>query len=399
MSLKKKPHCNIGTIGHVDHGKTTLTAAITKILSQEGKAVFKDYDQIDKIPEERERGITINAAHVSYETENRHYAHIDCPGHQSYIKNMITGANQMEGAILVVAATDGPQEQTREHIILAKEIGIPALVVYLNKVDAMKEKELLELVELEVWELLEKYGFSAEGPIVCGSAKIALESDNKDHPLGHKTVVQLMEHVDSYIPQPERDINKPFLMPIESVFSIAGRGTVATGKIERGVIKLNTDLDILGYGEKKSTICLGIEMFYKNLDQAEAGDNVGLLLRNIKRNSIYRGQVICHKDTVNLVKTFEANIYALSKEEGGRKKPFYSNYRPQFFFRTADVTGRIEILESENGDMVIPGQNVRIEVELQSSLGLEKGLRFAIREGQLTIGAGIITDIKESENN
>lgn len=391
--MNKKPHCNIGTIGHVDHGKTTLTAAITRLLSQKGGAVFKAYDQIDKIPEERERGITITAAHVSYETDKRHYAHIDCPGHQSYIKNMITGANQMEGAILVVSATDGVQEQTREHVILAREVGIPAMVVFLNKVDAMKERDLLDLVELEVRELLDNYGFKGEElPVVSGSAKNALEGSMDDsNALGFVSVMKLLDYVDEWIPQPERDINKDFLMPIESVFSISGRGTVATGKIERGIIKLNQDVDILGYNEKKTTSCIGIEMFHKQMEQGQAGDNVGLLLRGIKRNSIYRGQVVSKPNSLKLINKFEANVYILSKEEGGRSKAFYSNYRPQFFFRTADVTGIIHL--SDDVEMIVPGENAKIEVELISSLALEEGLRFAMREGQLTIGAGVISKL------
>lgn len=391
MSKAKKPHCNIGTIGHVDHGKTTLTAAITKVLSKLGGATFKDYDQIDKIPEERERGITINAAHVSYETAKRHYAHIDCPGHQSYIKNMITGANQMEGAILVVAATDGPQEQTREHVILAKQIGIPAMVVYLNKIDAMKDKDLLELVELEIIDLISTYQYSEDSPIIHGSAKTALDIDDTSNPLGVTSVVKLMDAVDTHIPQPERDTEKNFLMPIEGVFSISGRGTVATGKIERGTITLNRELDIIGYSESKATTCLGIEMFHKTFEYAEAGDNVGLLLRGIKRNSIYRGQILCEKDSVKMSSNFEANLYVLSFEEGGRKGPFYSGYCPQFFFRTADITGRITVLEETN--MVMPGDNVQINVILQAGLGLEAGLRFTVREGQVTVGAGIVTSI------
>lgn len=390
---KLKPHCNIGTIGHVDHGKTTLTAAITRVLAQKGKAVFKAYDQIDKIPEEKERGITIVAAHVSYETEKRHYSHIDCPGHQSYIKNMITGANQMEGAILVVSATDGPQEQTREHIILASQIGLPALVVFLNKVDALKEEGILELVELETRELLESYNFKGyDLPVISGSARYALDGDlNDSNILGYVSILKLMEAVDNYIPQPVRDITLDFLMPIESVFSISGRGTVATGRIDRGIISLNNEVDILGFDEKKKTSCIGIEMFHKSLESASAGDNVGLLLRSIKRNSIYRGQVICKVDSLTLVKKFKASIYVLTKDEGGRTNPFYSFYRPQFFFRTADVTGIITLLN--NIEMVMPGDNVEVEIELLYSLALEKGLRFTMREGQLTIGAGVVAEI------
>lgn len=388
---KLKPHCNIGTIGHVDHGKTTLTAAITRVLAHQGKAVFKAYDQIDKIPEERERGITIVAAHVNYETDKRHYSHIDCPGHQSYIKNMITGANQMEGAILVVSATDGPQEQTREHIILASQIGLPSIVVFLNKVDALKEASLLELVELETRELLENYKFKGyDLPVISGSARNALDGDLKDtNLLGYVSVLKLMDAVDSYIPQPIRETNLDFLMPIESVFSISGRGTVATGRVDRGTISLNNEVEILGFDEKKKTSCIGIEMFHKPLDIASAGDNVGLLLRGIKRNSIYRGQVICKPDSISLSKKFKASIYILTKEEGGRSNPFYSFYRPQFFFRTADVTGIITLDGSI--EMVMPGDNVEVEVDLLYSLALEKGLRFTMREGQLTIGAGVVS--------
>lgn len=390
---KKKLHCNIGTIGHVDHGKTTLTAAITRVLAKKGGAIFKAYDQIDKIPEEKERGITIVATHVSYETEKRHYSHIDCPGHQSYIKNMITGANQMEGAILVVSVTDGPQEQTREHVILAREVGIPALVVFLNKVDALKDDSLLELVELEVRELLDNYSFKGlEVPVIPGSARQALEGDLEDsNALGYGAVIKLMDAVDSYIPQPERNITKPFLMPIESVFSISGRGTVATGKVERGLLNVNSDVEILGYGEKKSTTCIGIEMFHKALTVAQAGDNTGLLLRGIKRNSIYRGQVVSKPNTLKLSKKFEATLYILTKEEGGRSTPFYSNYRPQFFFRTCDVTGMIIL--SQDIEVVMPGDNVKVTIELLTSMALEDGLRFAIREGHLTVGAGVISKV------
>lgn len=389
MSKKKKLHCNIGTIGHVDHGKTTLTAAITKVLAKQGNAQFKAYDQIDKVPEEKERGITINASHVSYETKNRHYAHIDCPGHQSYIKNMITGANQMEGAILVVSATDGPQEQTREHIILAQQIGIPALVVYLNKIDAMKDKEMLELVELEIVELLENYNFSEDTPIIHGSAKLALDSDDETNPLGIPSILKLMDAVDNFIPQPEREIEKNFLMPVEGVFSISGRGTVATGKIERGRITLEKSLEIVGYDEKKTVVCQGIEMFHKAYDYAEAGDNVGLLLKGVKRTGIIRGQVLCEPNSISLESEFKANFYVLSHSEGGRKGPFSSGYKPQFYFRTADITGRLEVLNENN--MAFPGDNIEIQVFLTKKLGLEQGLRFTVREGQLTVGAGIIT--------
>lgn len=391
---KKKLHCNIGTIGHVDHGKTTLTAAITRVLAKKGGAIFKAYDQIDKIPEEKERGITIVATHVSYETENRHYSHIDCPGHQSYIKNMITGANQMEGAILVVSVIDGPQEQTREHVILAREVGIPALVVFLNKVDALKDNSLLELVELEVRELLETYSFDGfNAPVISGSARNALEGELDDTNSGYTSINLLMAAVDSHIPQPERNIVKPFLMPIESVFSISGRGTVATGRVERGALTANTDVEILGYGEKKITTCIGIEMFHKPLPSTQAGDNAGLLLRGIKRNSIYRGQVIAKPNTLKLSKKFEAVLYILNKDEGGRSTPFYSNYRPQFFFRTSDVTGII--LLSADIEVVMPGDNVKVTVELLTSMALEEGLRFAMREGQLTVGAGVISSILE----
>jgi len=397
--MKKKPHCNIGTIGHVDHGKTTLTAAITRILSQKGGATFKAYDQIDKIPEERERGITITAAHISYETDARHYAHIDCPGHQSYIKNMITGANQMEGAILVVSAADGPQEQTREHVILAREVGIPAIVLFLNKVDAMKEPDLLDLVEMEVREMLDFYSFKGlELPAIAGSAKNALEGslDLETNRLGYGAVLDLLNAIDTWIPQPIRDIEKPFLMPIESVFSISGRGTVATGKIERGIVKINDVLEVLGNNETKEVTCLGIEMFHKSKEEGVAGENVGLLLKGVRRNNIRRGQVVAKPDTMELSRTFDCNIYILSFVEGGRTTAIFNNFKPQFFFRTADVTGTMLIDLPENGensDMLLPGDNAKITVNLISSWPLEVGLRFAIREGQKTVGAGVVTNI------
>ncbi len=387
---RKKPHCNIGTIGHVDHGKTTLTAAITKVLAETGGAIFTDYDQIDKAPEERKRGITISTSHVEYETLNRHYAHIDCPGHEDYVKNMITGAAQMDGAILVVSAVDGPMPQTREHILLARQVGVPSLVVFLNKVDMVTDPEMIDLVEMEVRELLQSYQYPGdEIPIIKGSALKALQGDDKYK----KTILELMSAVDAYIPQPKRELDKPFLMPVEDVFSISGRGTVVTGRIEQGQIKIGDNLDIIGFGKQYKTTCTGIEMFHKLLDQGQAGDNVGLLLRGIDRDSIQRGEVICQPGTVKAHKKFEAKIYILTKEEGGRHKPFFNNYRPQFFFRTADITGSITL--PKDVEMVNPGDNVNLNVELISSTPMDEGIRFAMREGGKTIGAGVVSKIVE----
>ena len=387
---RNKLHCNVGTIGHVDHGKTTLTAAITKYLSKGGGAIYTSYENIDKTREERERGITIMASHVEYETENRHYAHIDCPGHQNYIKNMITGAAQMDGAILVVSAADGPQEQTREHIILAREVGIPYIVVFLNKMD-MVEEELAGLVELEVRELLTKYGFPGEEvPIVMGSAKVALD-ESESSTLGGDAIKNLMEAVDSYIQQPERPVGLNFLMPIEEVFSISGRGTVVTGRIERGKINVGQEVEVLGIGDTVKTTCIGVEMFRKMMDFGEAGDNVGILLRGTKRNDVERGQVVCEVGKEKAYKVFEAKIYVLSKKEGGRSTPFETNYKPQFFFRTANITGTI-ILESDV-EVVLPGDSVKIKVELLVPVVLNEGLRFAIREGRVTVGAGVVSNL------
>tara|TARA_B100000965_G_scaffold65105_1_gene50898 strand:+ start:23425 stop:24618 length:1194 start_codon:yes stop_codon:yes gene_type:complete len=386
----KKPHCNIGTIGHVDHGKTTLTAAITRVLSEKGFSQFKGYNDIDKIPEEKERGITITAAHVEYETEKRHYAHIDCPGHQHYIKNMITGAAQMDGAILVVAATDGPQEQTREHIILAREIGIPYLVVYLNKVDILTDKELLELVEFETRELLETYSFPGmELPVISGSAKLALE-ETEPSKLGHESVLELMKNVDEYIEQPKRATDKEFLMPIEDVFSISGRGTVVTGRIEQGSIQSGTEVEIIGFDEDVKTTCIGVEMFHREIPSAEAGENVGILLRGLKRDKVRRGQVVIKPNSIKAFSKFKAKIYILTKEEGGRHKPFFPDYRPQFFIRTADVTGFFEF--PENLETVMPGDNVELTINLITPLAVTEGLKFTIRESRLTIGAGVILE-------
>jgi elongation factor Tu len=389
---RTKPHVNIGTIGHVDHGKTTLTAAITKVLSEEGKAQFTSYDQIDKAPEEKARGITINTAHVEYETDKRHYAHVDCPGHADYIKNMITGAAQMDGAILVVSAADGPMPQTREHILLARQVGVPALVVYLNKVDMVDDRELLELVELEVRELLSKYGFPGdEVPVIAGSALAALEG--RDPEIGRDSIKRLMAAVDEYIPQPERPKDMPFLMPIEDVFSISGRGTVVTGRIERGVIKVGDEVEIVGLRPTQKTVCTGVEMFRKLLDQGEPGDNVGILLRGTKRDEVERGQVLCKPGSITPHTRFEAEVYVLTKEEGGRHTPFFSNYRPQFYFRTTDVTGAIKL--PQGVEMVMPGDNVRLEVELIQPVAMEQGLRFAIREGGRTVGAGVVSRVIE----
>ena len=387
---RTKPHCNIGTIGHVDHGKTTLTAAITKVLAEQGKASFTAYDQIDKAPEEKARGITINTAHVEYETEARHYAHVDCPGHADYVKNMITGAAQMDGAILVVSAADGPMPQTREHILLARQVGVPAIVVYLNKVDMVDDEELLELVELEVRELLSKYGFPGdEIPIVKGSALAALEG--RDEAVGRAQILNLMAAVDSYIPQPERAVDLPFLMPIEDVFSISGRGTVVTGRVERGVVKVGEEVEIVGIRPTAKTTCTGVEMFRKLLDQGQAGDNVGVLLRGTKRDEVERGQVLCKPGSITPHTKFKGEVYILTKEEGGRHTPFFTNYRPQFYFRTTDVTGSIKL--PEGTEMVMPGDNVAMEVDLIAPIAMEKGLRFAIREGGRTVGAGVVADI------
>ena len=389
---RTKPHCNIGTIGHVDHGKTSLTAAITKVLAESGKAKFTAYDQIDAAPEEKARGITINTAHVEYETDKRHYAHVDCPGHADYVKNMITGAAQMDGAILVVSAADGPMPQTREHILLARQVGVPAIVVFMNKCDMVEDKELLELVEMEVRDLLNKYKFPGDTtPIIHGSALCALEGKNPA--LGHDAILKLMEAVDSYIPQPERPIDKSFAMPIEDVFSISGRGTVVTGRIERGIIKVGEEIEIVGLGPTQKTVCTGVEMFRKLLDEGRAGDNAGILLRGTKREEVQRGQVLCKPGSITPHTKFKAEIYVLNKEEGGRHTPFFANYRPQFYFRTTDVTGSIKL--PEGTEMIMPGDNVTIEAELISPIAMEEGLRFAIREGGRTIGAGVVAKIVE----
>ena len=386
---RNKPHCNIGTIGHVDHGKTSLTAAITKILAKSGGATFTAYDQIDKAPEERARGITISTAHVEYETKNRHYAHVDCPGHADYVKNMITGAAQMDGAILVVSAADGPMPQTREHILLARQVGVPSLVVFLNKCD-IADPDLLELVELEVRELLSSYQFPGDDiPIIHGSAVCALE--DKQPELGEQAILKLMEAVDAYIPQPERPKDKPFLMPIEDVFSISGRGTVVTGRIERGIVKVGEEVEIVGLKDTVKTIVTGVEMFRKLLDQGEAGDNVGALLRGTKREDVERGQVLAKPGTINPHKKFSAESYILTKEEGGRHTPFFTNYRPQFYFRTTDVTGIVTL--PTGVEMVMPGDNVSMEVELIQPIAMDEGLRFAIREGGRTVGAGVVAKI------
>ena len=387
---RKKPHVNVGTIGHIDHGKTTLTAAITKAQAAKGFGQFVPFDQIDKAPEERERGITIATAHVEYETGKRHYAHVDCPGHADYIKNMITGAAQMDGAILVVAATDGPMPQTREHILLARQVGVPAIVVYMNKVDAVEDKELLDLVELEVRELLSKYEFPGdEIPIIRGSALKGLEGDAGE--LGGLALQKLMDAVDGYIPEPKREIDKPFLMPVEDVFSISGRGTVATGRIERGKIKVGEEIEIVGIREPKKSVVTGVEMFRKLLDQGEAGDNIGLLLRGLEREDIERGQVIAKPGSVKPHTTFNAEVYVLSKEEGGRHTPFFSGYRPQFYVRTTDVTGEAKL--AQGTEMIMPGDNSTLEVTLITPIALEEGLRFAIREGGHTVGAGVVTKV------
>jgi elongation factor Tu len=389
---RTKPHVNVGTIGHVDHGKTTLTAALTSVLSKLYGGEAKAYDQIDAAPEEKARGITINTAHVEYETKNRHYAHVDCPGHADYVKNMITGAAQMDGAILVVSAADGPMPQTREHILLARQVGVPYIVVYMNKCDMVDDAELLELVEMEVRELLDKYEFPGDAtPIIHGSAKLALEGDKGE--LGEGSIMKLAEALDSYIPTPERAIDGAFLMPVEDVFSISGRGTVVTGRIERGVIKVGEEIEIVGITPTQKTTCTGVEMFRKLLDQGQAGDNVGILLRGTKREEVQRGQVLCKPASVKPHTHFTAEIYVLSKEEGGRHTPFFNNYRPQFYFRTTDVTGAVEL--SKDKEMVMPGDNVSITVKLIAPIAMEEGLRFAIREGGRTVGAGVVAKILE----
>ncbi len=387
---RTKPHCNIGTIGHVDHGKTSLTAAITKVLAETGGATFTAYDQIDKAPEERARGITISTAHVEYETEKRHYAHVDCPGHADYVKNMITGAAQMDGAILVVSAADGPMPQTREHILLARQVGVPSLVVFLNKVDMVDDPELLELVELEVRELLSSYDFPGDDiPIIKGSALMALEGKRPE--LGHDAVLELMRAVDGYIPQPERAKDRPFLMPIEDVFSISGRGTVVTGRVERGVVKVGDEVEIVGLKDTTKTVVTGVEMFRKLLDSGEAGDNIGALLRGTKREDVERGQVLAAPGSITPHTRFKAEAYILTKEEGGRHTPFFNNYRPQFYFRTTDVTGTVVL--PEGTEMVMPGDNVTMEIELIAPIAMDEGLRFAIREGGRTVGAGVVAKI------
>jgi len=389
---RTKPHCNIGTIGHVDHGKTTLTAAITKVLSEDGKAEFSSFDQIDNAPEEKERGITIATSHVEYETENRHYAHVDCPGHADYVKNMITGAAQMDGGILVVSAADGPMPQTREHILLARQVGVPALIVFLNKVDQVDDQELLDLVEMEVRELLTEYEFPGDDiPIVKGSALSALEG--KDEETGKNAILELMKAVDEYVPQPERPKDQPFLLPIEDVFSISGRGTVVTGRVERGIVNVNDTIEIVGVKDTQTTTCTGVEMFRKLLDQGEAGDNVGVLLRGIDRDQVERGQVLCAPKSITPHTKFKASAYILTKEEGGRHTPFFTSYRPQFYFRTTDVTGVVSL--DKGTEMVMPGDNVEINVELIVPIAMEENLRFAIREGGRTVGSGVISKIIE----
>jgi elongation factor Tu len=387
---RSKPHCNIGTIGHVDHGKTTLTAAITKVMAQAGGAEFQDYDQIDKAPEERARGITISTAHVEYETDNRHYAHVDCPGHADYVKNMITGAAQMDGASLVVSAADGPMPQTREHILLARQVGVPALCVFMNKVDQVDDEELLELVEMEIRELLSSYEFPGDDiPIIKGSALTALEDG--DEAIGAGAIKELMAAVDAYIPQPERPKDQPFLMPIEDVFSISGRGTVVTGRIERGIVNVGEEIEIVGLKETQKTTCTGVEMFRKLLDQGEAGDNVGVLLRGTKREEVERGQVLCAPGSISPHTEFKAEAYILTKDEGGRHTPFFSNYRPQFYFRTTDVTGSVEL--PSGTEMVMPGDNIAMTVTLIAPIAMDEGLRFAIREGGRTVGAGVVASV------
>lgn len=392
---RTKPHINVGTIGHVDHGKTTLTAAITKVLALKNMASFVAYDHIDKAPEERERGITIATAHVEYQTDKRHYAHVDCPGHADYVKNMITGAAQMDGAILVVSAADGPMPQTREHILLARQVGVPYIVVYMNKVDMVDDPELLELVELEVRELLSKYNFPGDKtPIVKGSALKALQSDSKDiNAPEYKSILELMDAIDSYIPEPKRDIDKPFLMPIEDVFSIAGRGTVVTGRVERGIVKVGDEIEIVGIKPTQKTVVTGVEMFRKLLDQGQAGDNIGVLLRGIKKEEVERGMVLAKPGSITPHTKFKAEAYILTKEEGGRHTPFFNGYRPQFYFRTTDVTGVIKL--AEGVEMVMPGDNISCQVELITPIAMDKELRFAIREGGRTVGAGVITEVIE----
>jgi len=387
---RTKPHVNVGTIGHVDHGKTTLTAALTKVMAEARGGEFKDYADIDNAPEERERGITISTAHVEYESEARHYAHVDCPGHADYVKNMITGAAQMDGAIIVIAATDGPMAQTREHILLSRQVGVPYIVVYMNKADMVDDEELVELVEMEIRELLTEYEFPGDDtPVVFGSALKALEGDTSD--IGVPSILKLVEALDTYIPTPERDTDKTFLMPIEDVFSISGRGTVVTGRIERGVVNVGDEIEIVGIKDTQLTTCTGVEMFRKLLDSGEAGDNVGVLLRGTKREEVERGQVLAKKGTINPHTKFEAEVYILSKEEGGRHTPFFNNYRPQFYFRTTDVTGACEL--PSGTEMVMPGDNVKMTVELLAPIAMEEGLRFAIREGGRTVGAGVVSKI------
>ena len=389
---RTKPHCNIGTIGHVDHGKTTLTAAITKVLAETGKAQFTSYDQIDKAPEEKARGITINTAHVEYETEKRHYAHVDCPGHADYVKNMITGAAQMDGAIIVVSAADGPMPQTREHILLARQVGVPALVVYMNKVDMVDDPELLDLVEMEVRELLSSYEFPGDKiPVVRGSALVALEDKPDPNNVGRNSILELMKAVDDYIPQPARPLDQPFLMPIEDVFTISGRGTVVTGRVERGIIKVGESVEIVGIRPTTTTTVTGVEMFRKLLDQGQAGDNIGALLRGIERTGVERGQVLAKPGSITPHTNFKGNVYVLTKDEGGRHTPFFTNYRPQFYFRTTDVTGIVKL--PEGTEMVMPGDNVAIEVELIVPIAMEEKLRFAIREGGRTVGSGVVSSI------
>ncbi len=389
---RTKPHVNVGTIGHVDHGKTTLTAALTKVAAEKQGGEFKAYDQIDNAPEERARGITIATAHVEYETETRHYAHVDCPGHADYVKNMITGAAQMDGAILVVSAADGPMPQTREHILLARQVGVPYILVYMNKADQVDDEELLELVEMEIRELLDSYDFPGDDtPIITGSALKALEGDTSD--IGVPSILKLLDALDSYIPVPERPVDQPFLMPIEDVFSISGRGTVVTGRIERGVVKVGDEIEIVGIKDTAKTTCTGVEMFRKLLDSGEAGDNVGVLLRGTKREEVERGQVLCVPGSITPHTKFEAEVYVLSKDEGGRHTPFFSNYRPQFYFRTTDVTGAVDL--PEGVEMVMPGDNIKMTVSLIAPIAMEEGLRFAIREGGRTVGAGVVSKIIE----
>jgi elongation factor Tu len=387
---RTKPHCNIGTIGHVDHGKTSLTAAITKVLAETGGATFVDYANIDKAPEERERGITISTAHVEYETQARHYAHVDCPGHADYVKNMITGAAQMDGGILVVSATDGPMPQTREHILLARQVGVPQLVVFMNKVDLVDDAEILELVELEIRELLSSYDFDGDNiPVIPGSAVCALNGTKPE--IGHEAVLKLMQAVDTFIPQPDRPLDKPFLMPIEDVFSISGRGTVVTGRVETGVVKVGEEVEIVGLTDTKKTVVTGVEMFRKLLDSGQAGDNIGALLRGVGRDDVERGQVLCKPGSIKPHTEFSSEVYVLSKDEGGRHTPFFANYRPQFYFRTTDVTG--EVVLPEGTEMVMPGDNVKLGVKLIAPIAMEQGLRFSIREGGRTVGAGVVSSI------